>query len=289
MRNKIIFPLIGLGTLMAGCVDSNPGYLNENLPIPPAAATPPPEPPSPPPPPPPQQAPNDVSGTWFMRIEQNAVNCGTGESIDAQTMVITQDGADISILTSRQDTYVGSVAGDIVDWAGSYVERGGAANFTSATAVFSENGVDGNAAWTWSNGTDSCNGTMTINAATDVALADSFANSYPEIADEFSFVENVAFFEGSIGVGQDEFDYFAFTADTDGTIQIELSHFDTSASNLDLILMDVNLAEVASSRLSDGFERIEAAVTGGAKYYILVDSASLSGPDSYYLSVDMNE
>ena len=147
----------------------------------------------------------------------------------------------------------------------------------------------GYAAWTWSNGTDSCNGTMAISAATDFALADSFANSYPEIADEFAFVDNVAFFEGSIGVGQDEFDYFAFTADSDGTIQIELSHFDTSASNLDLILMDANLAEVASSRLSDGFERVEAAVTGGEKYYILVDSASLSGPDSYYVSIDMNE
>ena len=284
MRNKILFPLIGLGTLLGGCVDSNSGYLNENLPIPPAAATPPPEPPPPPAP----QAPNDVSGTWFMRIEQNAMNCGTGESIDAQTMVITQSGADVSILTSRQDTYVGSVAGDIVDWAGSYAERGGMANFTSATAVFTENGVDGNAAWTWSNGTDSCNGTMTISAATDIALEESFANSYPEIADEFTFTDNVAFFEGSIGVGKDEFDYFAFTAESDGTIQIELSHFDTNASNLDLMLMDENLDEVASSQLSDGFERVEAAVAGGAKYYILVDSASLSGPDSYYLSVDMN-
>ena len=168
-------------------------------------------------------------------------------------------------------------------------ERGGMANFTSATAVFTENGVDGNAAWTWSNGTDSCNGTMTISAATDIALEESFANSYPEIADEFAFTDNVAFFEGSIGVGQDEFDYFAFTAESDGTIQIELSHFDTSASNLDLMLVDANLDEVASSQLSDGFERVEAAVAGGAKYYILVDSASLSGPDSYYLSVDMND
>jgi hypothetical protein len=224
-----------------------------------------------------------------MRIEQNAVNCGTGESIDAQTMVITQDGAEISILTSRQDTYVGTVAGDIVDWAGSYVERGGTANFTSATAVFSENGVDGNAAWTWSNGTDSCNGTMTVSAATDTAIAESFANSYPEIADEFVFDDGVAFFEGSIGVGKDEFDYFAFTADSDGTVQIELSHFDTTASNLDLILMDENIDEVASSRLSASFERVEATVTGGTTYYILVDSASLSGPDSYYLSVDMND
>ena len=204
-------------------------------------------------------------------------------------MVITQEGADISILTSRQDTYVGTVAGDLVEWAGSYFERGGTANFTSATAVFSENGVDGNAAWTWANGTDSCNGTMSISAATDIALADSYSNSYPEIADEFSFVDNVAFFEGSIGEGKDEFDYFAFTAETDGTVQIELSHFDTGASNLDLILMDENLDEVASSRLGDGFERVDAEVTGGAKYYILVDSASLSGPDSYYLSVDMNE
>ncbi len=42
----------------------------------------------PPPPPPPVQA-ADVAGTWFSRTVNNAVNCGNGEFIDAQTILIT--------------------------------------------------------------------------------------------------------------------------------------------------------------------------------------------------------
>ena len=58
-----------------------------------------------------------------------ALNMRFAQMAGIADLTITQDGADISILTSRQDTYVGTVAGDIVDWAGSYVERGGAANW----------------------------------------------------------------------------------------------------------------------------------------------------------------
>ena len=103
----------------------------------------------PPPPPPPPVVPVDVAGTWFSRTANNAVNCGLGEFIDGQAIVITQDDIAITLLTSTGNTFSGTVNGDIIEWTGSFEERGGTTTFTGASLVMSANSASGNAAWTW--------------------------------------------------------------------------------------------------------------------------------------------
>ena len=282
MRKRQLSILVAIVAFVTGCSDGR-------IPVPTLVSQSPPPPVLPPPPPPPPPViPTDVSGTWFNRIEKNAVNCGEGETVDAQTMVITQDDVDINMKVSNGVEYTGTVNGDIVEWLGDYPERGGMAHFTSAKLVVSAESGAGDAAWTWSNGTDSCNGTMAISVARDKAVPDGYANSRPDIADPVTFIDNVAYIDGSIGVGQDRYDYFRFTPATDGVLQAELSHFDTSLTDLDLLLFDAALNLVASSSTPDQFEMLQAAVQGGVRYYVKVESETLSGPDRYYLSLDLN-
>jgi hypothetical protein len=237
------------GILTAGCSDAEPPYMT--LPAPMAAMEQP------------IVIPADVAGTWYSRVEKNAVNCGAGETVDAQVFVITQDETDISLLTSTGDLFVGTVNGDIVEWAGDYPERGGTS-------------------------------TMAISADKDAAMGESPMNSEPASAGPFDFVDNVAFFAGSLGgsnstgTGRDKYDYYAFMPAADATVQVELSHFDTLATNMELLLFDENLDLVSISNNPDGFEIIEAQVEAGTRYYIKVETRSISSEVNYNLSVDIN-
>lgn len=262
------------GILTAGCSDAEPPYMT--LPAPMAAMEQP------------IVIPADVAGTWYSRVEKNAVNCGAGETVDAQVFVITQDETDISLLTSTGDLFAGTVNGDIVEWAGDYPERGGTSTLTSATLVFSAESGAGNAAWTWSDGTDSCNGTMAINVNKNAANEESSSNSRPTIADQIDFVDNVAFYTGSLGVGLDRDDYFKFSVADDAVIQAELSHFDPATTDLDILLFDEGLGQIAVSNSIDSFEMIEATVLAGQTYYIKVESRTLPGEVAYILSIDVN-
>ncbi len=277
MLKRPLALLFVIGALSTGCSDADPTYLMVPKPLPPMAS-----------PPPPPVPPVDVAGTWYSRAEKNAVNCGAGETVDAQAIVISQVDGDVEMLTSTGDYFVGTVNGDLLEWTGSYLEDGGTSSLTSATLVFSLDSGAGNAAWTWSDGTDSCNGTMAIDAARNVALEESGSNSWPEIADPFDFVDNVAFFAGSLSAVQDQSDYFTFTLAADGVVQAELSHFDTQATDLDLVLLDEDLNEVAVSRNSDQFELVSAQLQAGIKYYLGVESQSISGDEVYNLSIDLN-
>ncbi|MBT5219433.1 MAG: hypothetical protein HOI35_00380 [Woeseia sp.] len=106
----------------------------------------------------------------------------------------------------------------------------------------------GNAAWTWSDGTDSCNGTMDITASRDWGVAEGSRNSRPGIADSLTFADDVAFVTGSAVSLQDN-DYFSFAPDADGVVQAELSHFDLQTSDLDLEILDANFNQIASIAL----------------------------------------
>lgn len=272
MRKTIITLLVPAVLMLAGCSDTERPYTILPGPVDPSLYV----------------LPEDISGTWYSRTQKNAVNCGMGESVDAQVIVIDQHVEDITMLMSSGDTYIGSVNGDILEFAGSYFERGGTANFTSATLVFSADSGAGNAAWTWTNGTDSCNGTMAIDVGKGMAIQESGSNSHPDVAMQFDFVANVAFFDGTVGHGLDRDDYFSFVAAADGSVQAELSHFDTSSSDLDLFLYDEDLNELAASLSVDSFEMVESPVVAGSTYYLKVETASISGEQPYNLSVDFN-
>ena len=78
------------------------------------------------------------------------------------------------------------------------------------------------------------------------------------------------------------------TIPADATIEIELSHFDTAAVNLDLQILDESLDEVASSASTDGFEAVEAPLAAGATYIIGVLPTDTPVPGTYILSIDVN-
>lgn len=236
---------------------------------------------------PPPAKPMEVAGTWFSRVENNAVNCGVGEYVDAKAVAISQDLDDISMLTSSGDRFTGKVSGDIVEWTGSYPQWNGMTDYTSASLVFSGDSGAGNATWTWTDGSDSCNGTMAISFGRAVTV-ESGSNSRPDIADQFEFVDRAAFFTGSLGEGGDVFDYFSFTAPENATLQVELSHFDTGTTNLDVLLFDENLQEIARADSQNSFDMLDAPVSAGLRYYVRVEAASITGPDTYNLSLDIN-
>lgn len=241
-----------------------------------------------PPPPPIPVKPADISGTWFSRIENNAVNCGNGVLVDAKTIAVTQDESSVSLLTSSGDTLSGLVNGDIVEWTGNFPEHGGTTTYTSASLVVSADTAAGNAAWTWTDGTDSCNGTMDITLGKDWGVADDGRNSNPGIAQSFEIVNGVAYFAGAVDLTTDPRDYFSFVLDANATIQIELSHFDLLVDNLDLELLDENLDQVAFSGSSDEFEMVAEQLQAGIIYYIGVTAVATSGGGSYLLSIDAN-
>lgn len=275
MSKRLVLKAVFLGLFTYGCSSSS------SPPAPPINVTPPPPPvPSPVPP-------EDVSGKLFSRTMNNAVNCGNGEIIDAQTISIAQDDTAITVLTSHGNVFSGTVDGDIVEWEGSYDERGGTTTFTSFSMTVSGSTAAGNAAWTWSDGTDSCNGTMDISASRDWSVGESSRNSRPGIADALTFTDGVAFITGSSISLQDN-DYFSFAPAADGVVQAELSHFDLQTSDLDLEILDANFNQIAFSSSVDGFEMVEAQVLSGQTYYIGVLSMSTPGDAPYNLSIDLN-
>ncbi len=242
---------------------------------------------TPPPPPPPPPAADDVSGNWFMRIANNAVNCDLGEIIDAQALFITQDANDVSILNSTGNTLTGTINGDLLELTGEVDERGGTTTFDSVSITFSADTGAGNATWTWTDGTDSCNGTMDISMAKDWGVADGGSNSRPGIADPFTFTDNVAFFAGTV-TSPNDLDYFSFTLAADAVVQVELSHFDPANNDLDLALLNENFDIIAVSNSVDGFEIVEADLLAGVTYTIGMTPISVTGVVAYNLSIDMN-
>jgi hypothetical protein len=247
-------------------------------------------PPPPPPPPPPAPGPvaaADVGGTWFTRIANNAVNCGLGEFVDAQALVITQDVNDITLLTSSGNTFAGTVNGDIVEWMGDVDERGGTTTFTSLSIIVSGSDAAGNAAWTWTDGTDSCNGTMAITASQDWGVPDGVRNSGPHIADPIVLTDGVAFIAGTLTKVTDR-DFFSLVPTVDVTVQAELSHFDPQTNDLLLELLDEDENQIVLSDSADGFEKVEAQLLAGKTYYIVMRPNLVPGFASYNLSIDVN-
>ena len=207
--------------------------------------------------------------------------------MDAKTFVITQDESDISVLSSSGDTFAGTVNGDIVDWTGSFEERGGMTTLTTLTITVAGNSASGNADWTWSDGTDSCNGTMVLTASQHTADLETAKNSVPTISDEIVLEDGVAFFTGIANTPTDE-DWFSITAEADVSVQVELSHFDADVNNFDLEILDADQNTIAVSQSVDGFEIVEFQVNNGDTVFIGVKPNGVEINTGYYLSVDSN-
>ncbi len=188
---------------------------------------------------------------------------------------------------STGNEFSGTVNGDIVEWTGSFEERGGTTTFTSLSISVSGTSASGNATWTWTDGTDSCNGTMEIAASQDWGVEESLHNTRPSTADILEVTDDVAFITGT-ALTIDDKDYFSIVLAADATVQVELSHFDLQTSDLDLEILDQDLVQIALSDSVDGFEKVEAQLQAGVTYYIGMLPISTPSPVSYNLSIDVN-
>ena len=282
MSKPLVLALLVLGMPLFGCSS------DDNAPQPVLIERPPTPPIPPPPPPPPLMPASDVAGTWFSNTVNNAVNCGLGEFVDAQAIVITQDENDIELLISSGNLIVGTASGDIISWTGDIAERGGTTTFTSVSLIASADTASGNTAWTWTDGTDSCNGTMAITASRNSAVVEAGPNSELGNGQLVNFVDGAAFFTGVINSATDGRDSFQVVLAADGTVQAELSHFDTTASDLDLEILDENFDQVVLSNSVDSFEFVGTQMQAGVTYYISVLAGATAGDETYNLSIDLN-
>jgi hypothetical protein len=216
------------------------------------------------------------------------VNCGLGVLIDAQANVIAQSDTDITLLTSTGNSFAGTVNGDIVEWMGDLTERGGTTTIESASIIASAESASGNATWSWTDGTDSCNGTMDITASRNASDLDVFSNSRLDIAQPITVTDGVEFVSGSLNIPSDPADYFFFVLTADATVQIELSHFDTQANDLILEIIDNEMNQFVFSDSADNFEIVEAQLLAGVVYFVGVRANTTTGTANYSLSIDVN-
>jgi len=103
----------------------------------------------------------DISGQW----QVNEINQSTTPqcvSSPSYFMDVTQ--IDNAVSADTQDgEFDGTISGNIVNWTGSYPERGGITTVTSMTLTVAAscNTFTSEAAWTWTDGFSSCSGTST--------------------------------------------------------------------------------------------------------------------------------
>jgi len=105
----------------------------------------------------------DVSGSWTVDETVDGSDCGEGTTTDSYTIAVTQNGTQLTV-TSEGDTFTGTLSGNTLSWTGSYAEDGGTTTITtlSITLDASGNNGSGTAAWTWTDGTETCSGTTEI-------------------------------------------------------------------------------------------------------------------------------
>ncbi|MDT8421627.1 MAG: hypothetical protein RQ754_14465 [Desulfuromonadales bacterium] len=108
----------------------------------------------------------DVAGVWTIVETSGENTCdepvGVMETYD---ITVVQDGTDLTV-TTPMGVFSGSIAGDVVEWTGSFAEDGGTTTITLMDLLVSEDGksISGTADWTWTNGAFTCEGSMSVTA-----------------------------------------------------------------------------------------------------------------------------
>ncbi len=107
-----------------------------------------------------------VQGKWRIMEIVNSENCGHETSIsqyDLRVVHASPEGINDLFVIAPAGEFAASIAERVLNWSGSYAEDGGTVN-TNVQVTFSEtlNTLEGESTWTWSDGSQSCNGTTGI-------------------------------------------------------------------------------------------------------------------------------
>jgi len=306
MRNLVrLFPLIVLAApFLASCGGSG--------------SSPPPPPPPPPNggPPPPPPPPPDLSGTWFMQSSGTVDTCGRGIWLDGWATVVTQNADAAEFLNSDGSTFSGTVGETTLQLSGSFPEPASpflglpAGTVGDATIDMKQLTIDaasdvlfGSMDWQWvymdpgGGGQVSCDGSSQFYLRRDGQEQEVEPNDDAPSAQALNIIANdngvpqnstAGWVTGSVDLLTDEFDVFQFTIANRSRLEIELSHFDPAAEDLDIAVGDAALNLLAFSDSGDSFEMLEVDLDPGT-YYIEIEAFFTAAPATYIMSIDLNE
>lgn len=122
--------------------------------------------------------PLDVAGVWTI-VETSGVNtCEEPVGIeDTYQVTVSQSGTVLTVVTPM-GTFNGSIAGDILSWTGSFSEDEGTTTITLMDLTAAADGLSfsGSADWTWTDGSLSCSGSVTIDGSKETTPPPSGLN-----------------------------------------------------------------------------------------------------------------
>ena len=103
-----------------------------------------------------------VAGNWTVAAFEDATGCGEGTSNTTLTVRIEQSGNTLTVTISGVE-YTGTLNGTQATWSGSYDDDGGVTTEQFTVTFANDNTtLSGGSTWTWTDGGDSCSGTVTV-------------------------------------------------------------------------------------------------------------------------------
>jgi hypothetical protein len=118
----------------------------------------------------------DATGTWTYSTSNNWVNPGTAgctvEANETVTVTMTQTGTNVEVVI-KGETYTGTVSGATYTGTASYPEEGGTTTTTVTFTLSSSTSGSGTVVWSWTDGSESCNGGSDISLTKSAVAAPS--------------------------------------------------------------------------------------------------------------------
>lgn len=113
----------------------------------------------------------DLTGTWFISeiiTSANSVCSDTVGNTDSYTVTVVQNGNELTVVLGDDaelpsgTTFTGTISGNQINWSGSYPTAGGTTTVNNTDITANDSTMSGTANWSWSDGTDSCQGTTSV-------------------------------------------------------------------------------------------------------------------------------
>ncbi len=109
----------------------------------------------------------DLTGTWSVTERTLSNNCGDPNTSEQYIARFVQNGNKLDVTRFGQ-TLKGTISGNKVSWAGlSFPEDGGTTTMTETSITVSDDGgsISGTMSWTWTDGSDGCQGKSSVSGS----------------------------------------------------------------------------------------------------------------------------
>ena len=235
----------------------------------------------------------DISGTWSITETMGSNTCGeVPGSQNTYSITVTVSGNSVTVVTPA-GTFTGTIDGDQLEWTGSYPDDGGTTTINSMDLTVSANGssVSGTTSWSWTDGTESCSGTTTVNGTRTSGGGGGGGSTESEPNDSTGQADPItSSITGTVNVNTDTDDYFVFTAGASGGIYNLSLTWTNIATDVDLVVYnptDPNPIAV-SDDVNTTSESISNLILGGSDTIYIRVSTLFDGSgntESYTLTI----